>query len=436
MRLRYNKPVFCIILCIILMLTAVTVCSASGEEGAGQVSVYEILNQGENELLCISKYGNTQNFPENSAEGIASAFEQGADIVMVSVKKTSDGVLVLFGDDSITRMCADASGDSVDKAISEISFDELKSYNLKNGKGGISSVITAYTVPTLEAVIGQLADNSVLLIEGGWSWKNEIKDIILNNNARSSVILLADSADKNTAKWISGEGKDIMVFTHYNGTVIWNSSAAIKRSQKAEAKGILLTSGNPYSTTFSKTVAGKTGNSLKAVADMTDKKLCGKREDTFTYLEDMTSRGFSVFITENTEQFLLYKERLNFSRERLAALIEKAENADLSHCSSKVANSFTKQVLDAKDLLNGSVCALELDNCHNSLNTAILDLSDSVKSSKGNLTVTTGRIIAAVVIIIAFVITEIIFEKYKNRNIALRHQGKLKKRKKKNELEF
>ena len=435
MKLRHKKQIFCIILCVIMMFTAVPVCSAFGESGAEQASVYDIITQGKNELLCISKYGNTQSFPENSAEGIASACEQGADIVMISVKKTSYCVIVLFNDDNLSRMCADSSGNSIDKAISETSLEELKSYNLKNGKGAINSVQTAYTVPTLEDVIVQLSAKTTLLVEGGWSYKDEIKDIILNNNARSSVILLADGTDKSTAQWISGEGKDILVFTHYNGTVIWNSSAAIKRSKKAEAKGIMLSSGNPYSTTFSKSVVKKTGE-MKAVADMTDKKLSGKRDDTVIYLEDMTSRGFSVFITENIEQFLLYKQRLSFSRQRLAVLIEKAQKADLSHCSSKVTNSFNKQVLQASDLLSTSVCAMDLDNYYNSLNTAILDLSDSVKSSKGDLTITTGRIIAAVVIIIAFIITEIIFEKYKIKNIALRHQGKLKKKGKKKELEF
>ncbi len=436
MNLRYKKLLFCIILCIILIFTSAQLSFALNDGEAERPSVYDILTGGENELLCVSKYGNIESYPENSAEGIASANEQGADIVMVSVKKTADGVIVLFKDDNLSRMCADASGSSVDKTINEVSFEELKGYNLKNGKGGINSVITAYSIPTLEDIIREFSGKAVLLIEGGWSFRDEIKEIIFANNARSSVILLADKADKDTAQWIAGEGKDLLVFTHYNGTVIWNSSVAVKRSGNFGAKGILLTSGNPYSTTFSKSVAGKTGNNLKAVADMTDKKLCGKREDTLTYLEDMTSRGFSVFITDNVQQFTLYKERLSFSRERLAGLIEKANKADLSACSSKVANSFNKQVSAASKLLDTSVCALELDNCCTALNTAILDLSDSVKSTKGDLTVSAGRIIAAVVIVIAFIASEIIFEHYKNRNIALRHQGKLRKKRNKKDIEL
>ena len=436
MRLKYKKSVFCIILCLFLLVSSASVIYAFDESEASTASVYDILTQNKNELLCVSKYGNIQSYPENSAEGVLSAFEQGADIVMVSVRETADGVLVLFKDDTVSRMCTDNEGRIIRKAISELNFDELSGINLKNGKGGEKSIQTAYGIPALEAVIKQIPENKMLLIEGGWNYRNEIKDLILNNNARNSVILLADGADRNTAKWIAGEGKDILVFTRYNGTVIWNSSAAVKRSENFGAEGILLTSGNPYSTTFSKSLVAKTNGKIKAVADMTDKKLCGKRDDTLIYLEDMTSRGFSVFITDNIEQFALYKERLSFSRERLGNLTEKAKQADLSYCSSKVTNSFTRQVDNASKLLETSVCAMELDNCYNSLNTAIFDLSDSVKSTKGDLTVTAGRIIAAVIIVIAFVITEIIFERYKSRNIALRHQGKLKKKGRKKEIEF
>ena len=126
MNLRYKKLLFCIILCIILIFTSAQLSFALNDGEAERPSVYDILTGSENELLCVSKYGNIESYPENSAEGIASANEQGADIVMVSVKKTADGVIVLFKDDKLSRMCADASGSSVDKTINEVSFEELK----------------------------------------------------------------------------------------------------------------------------------------------------------------------------------------------------------------------------------------------------------------------------------------------------------------------
>lgn len=67
-------------------------------------SIYNEFKKSDGELICVSKYGDTDKFPENSAEAVAAAAEKGADIVYVSVKKTSDGYVVLMTDSNLSRM--------------------------------------------------------------------------------------------------------------------------------------------------------------------------------------------------------------------------------------------------------------------------------------------------------------------------------------------
>ncbi len=80
-------------------------------------SIYNEFKKSDGELICVSKYGDTDKFPENSAEAVAAAAEKGADIVYVSVKKTSDGYVVLMADSNLSRMCVDELGNTVNKNI-------------------------------------------------------------------------------------------------------------------------------------------------------------------------------------------------------------------------------------------------------------------------------------------------------------------------------
>ena len=100
MKKSFTKQLISLILavCFTLAFPALSFAADSNQSDgeAKSESIYNEFKKSDGELICVSKYGDTDKFPENSAEAVAAAAEKGADIVYVSVKKTSDGYVVLM----------------------------------------------------------------------------------------------------------------------------------------------------------------------------------------------------------------------------------------------------------------------------------------------------------------------------------------------------
>ena len=127
--------------CFTLAFPALSFAADSNQSDgeAKSESIYNEFKKSDGELICVSKYGDTDKFPENSAEAVAAAAEKGADIVYVSVKKTSDGYVVLMADSNLSRMCVDELGNTVNKDIGDVGYHELSTYHLRAGTGSLPS---------------------------------------------------------------------------------------------------------------------------------------------------------------------------------------------------------------------------------------------------------------------------------------------------------
>ncbi len=79
--------------------------------------------------MSVSHRADWRNYPENSLLAIQSCIDMGIDVVELDVKLTSDGVVVLSHDESISRCTG------VDKNIDGLTWEELREYPLKNGQG-------------------------------------------------------------------------------------------------------------------------------------------------------------------------------------------------------------------------------------------------------------------------------------------------------------
>lgn len=403
-------------LCAILILIMSVPCLAQGSEAR------DLLSTEKCSLVIVSKYGDTSRYPENSAQGVAAAFEKGADMVAVNVSRTADGEFVLFGDDSLKRMCVDADGNPVDRLISEVTLEELGSYRLRVGKGGTNADVTAYTVSTLEDTLKELDGEGVLIIDGVWEYREEIAELLDMYGAEFNAFLVADGSKKETLEWLNKD-RAPFVLAKYKGNVIWNCLPYINKTASAGAMGIILASSNPYSVSFSSSVVGKTQGKMRAVIDMTDPKLCGKRDDTAVYWDDVTSRGFSVIMTDDIEGLGIYTQRVEQSRERLSLLIQKADSLDYTAMSAFNANKLKSAVLRAQKAQTQSVSAMALDNCYTELSDLLDGLSDSNAKTHGKLTVSTGRVAAAIAAIAAFVFFELLIARVRNKRIVLRRKG-------------
>ncbi len=96
--------------------------------------------------------GDTQNYPENSLEGIYSAILLGADVVEIDVRLTKDNIMVLMHDASLKRMTSWAmksgrNGLPESDQISDWTYEQLCELRLMY-KGRV----TEYKIPTLYEV--------------------------------------------------------------------------------------------------------------------------------------------------------------------------------------------------------------------------------------------------------------------------------------------
>ncbi len=94
--------------------------------------------------------GDSDNYPDNSIEGIASAILAGADCVEVDVRMTLDGIAVLLHDDSLAKGTDAASyvgkkGYPQSLSVTDWTYDQIKVLKMRD-KGGN---VTEYKVPTL-----------------------------------------------------------------------------------------------------------------------------------------------------------------------------------------------------------------------------------------------------------------------------------------------
>lgn len=436
MRNSAKKTALCLITAFILMFTGLVPAFAEDEKTAAQ-NVCSVLQNDLTQLICVSKYGDTVNYPENSVEGVVSAAEAGADMVLVSVKKTSDGTIVLMADDSLSRMCVDQSGNSVDKDISQVGFYELATYHLRNSTGLLHEKITAYTVPTLKETVEKLGGRAMLLIGGGWEFKDDIYSLLTEMNALNSAVIIADGKKKDVSQWMLGKSSKPLVFSEYQGNVVWNSGSYIKKTVSAGVAGVILGDNNSHSTSFSASTVEKLGGKARAVIDMTSPEMCGKRQDAPLGWDEVTSRGFSVIITNNVGQFCEYRQRVNTARERLNALVERTASIDTTLLSTVSANNLNGTLSKVKGVADTSVSAMTLEGSYCELQNAVYALTDRTAEDNKGMTVTKGRIAAAVLVIIGLIVLEIVFEYYRKKKIAARKLGRKKKKvRKNNDIDF
>ncbi len=94
--------------------------------------------------------GDSDNYPDNSIEGVASAILAGADCVEVDVRMTLDGIAVLLHDDSLAKATDAASyigkkGYPQSLSVTDWTYDQIKVLKMRDKSGKV----TDYKVPTL-----------------------------------------------------------------------------------------------------------------------------------------------------------------------------------------------------------------------------------------------------------------------------------------------
>lgn len=432
---RFQKWI-CVFMALCLLLLCGVPVFAEEDTETGASKAYAQLKDPAGTLLAVSKYGDTANYPENSTEGIVAAANAGADMIYVRVRKTADGYLVLMTDENLARMCVDSLGNVADKNIADIGYHELSAYHLRNRTGSLHEQITAYTVPTLLEVLEKLEGKALLLVDGAWDFRDEMYDLLNENNALNSVVLIASGDKKEVVNFLSSKTTMPLVLSSYSGNVVFSAKSMISKTLGGGAVGTLLASSNPYGVLYGNSVLSEFQKAGRAAIDMTDPALCGKRADNFTGWNDVTSRGYSVIITNNIVELCEYRARVAAQKERLSAAIEHAQSVDVTLCSSDSVKTLKNAINDAQEALTAPASENSLMEANYTLRLALEGLTNRTEDGESGSTFTTGRIVVAVLAVAALIVLEIVLETVRRKKVQKRKKQRRERRAQNNNNEY
>ena len=125
-------------------------------------------------ILTAAHRGQWRDAPENSLPAIEAAFDDGAEIVELDVRLTSDGVPVLMHDETVDRT-TNGTG-----KVSSFTLAEIRELRLKEHLGGAQTSLTDERIPTLAEAMKVAADRGLVNLDKGWPAREEIWDVLVD----------------------------------------------------------------------------------------------------------------------------------------------------------------------------------------------------------------------------------------------------------------
>lgn len=355
----------------------------------------EKLSERKNGIMSVSYRGDTSLYPENSLEGILSAKEKGADMVSVGVKKTSDGIYV-FTENKKLSLTTDAPYDSV----SNITYDELQKYYLYDNTG----TLTQYRMVSLSQTIDVVGEDLILILDIDWEEKDGIYELISYYDAFDRIFIRTKESAKTVAGWLGTKEKNVGVIAVYDGNIIFNAISHFNLMTEKEMPLVQFQSKNYFNVIFGSFFCKRlyNDNAPRAIASMYDPDLSGQRSDSQEGWNELIEEGYSVIETNNIVSLVSYIDKAEKMEKALSALCEKAKGSvDTSAYSQALAESFTDALDSASLILSKGTASLdEIEGAYSALLLSMneLNISEAEDFQKGQLNITAGKIIAAVLV--------------------------------------
>ena len=402
------------LLAVLLAAVCLAPCAFAGEAA-------DALRDPDGPLVGVSNRGLRREYPENSLTGIIAAGKTGVGYVLTDVRKTADGVFILFADDTTERMldCPEV------KTVAETSFAELTEYKLKEYSGGAGAKGSEETVPTLEQALAAAKDNGFsLLLKTDVSLLSALCDYLAAKDPAGDTALLVNAKASEIAAALAGRENLPPVLGVKRGNVIFSVWSYLKQAKEGGLSGVQLQTTNRYGVNFHQTVLGRFKGNLRAVADPTDSRLCGAREDSEKWWDDLIARGYSVIVTDEAALFADYLTRNDAARERLNGLYTRyTAQWKLPEIASPRFNDYYKAYMDAKTeaeriLSDASVSNREISDCAAALQKAVDDINanyGALEQGSAGLTVTAPRVALCIGVVIVVVAVQVFFFKRRKK---------------------
>ncbi|MBR4899718.1 MAG: glycerophosphodiester phosphodiesterase family protein [Victivallales bacterium] len=126
--------------------------------------------------LLIAHRSDARNYPENSIEGIISAYQMGMSGVELDLRFTKDGIGILQHDETLTRMTDfnDLKGkDGLPESakVEDWTFAQIRKLHLREGRGGPMAALTPYVIPTLEEILTIAKERLFIILDKHPNWR-------------------------------------------------------------------------------------------------------------------------------------------------------------------------------------------------------------------------------------------------------------------------
>jgi len=159
-----------------------------GGRTAAERAYRDLLDHGDDaKILTAAHRGQWRDAPENSLPAITAAFDDGAEVVELDVRLTSDGVPVLMHDETVDRT-TDGTG-----KVSSFTLAQIRELRLKEHLGGAQTALTDERIPTLAEAMTVAADRGLVNLDKGWPAREEIWDVLVDTGTVRNGLFKSDA---------------------------------------------------------------------------------------------------------------------------------------------------------------------------------------------------------------------------------------------------
>ncbi|MFI6083044.1 glycerophosphodiester phosphodiesterase family protein [Streptomyces sp. NPDC051217] len=138
-------------------------------------------------VLTAAHRGQWRAAPENSLPAIRAAFDHGAEVVELDIRRTKDGQLVLMHDESVDRT-TNGTG-----KVSDLTLDQIKKLRLRQGVGGAQAPPTDEVVLTLAEAMKAAKDRGLVNLDKGWPNREAIYQVLRDTGTVRNGIFKSDA---------------------------------------------------------------------------------------------------------------------------------------------------------------------------------------------------------------------------------------------------
>ena len=395
---------------IAAVICAITVCLTFCVNASAQNEVTaESFGISDSRVICVAHRGDSQSFPENSAQAIRAAAAY--DAISVDIGITKDAKVVLFADDTIDRMCCDADGGSVSGNISDKTLGELKELYLREGNGSADKAKTDCKIATLEEG-AQNAGEAVLMLNLTADELEPVLREVERLQITDRVVLRFDEKS-NTVIDLKSKGNLPQIIGNYQGNIIFLATNAVKKCFRAGIYTVELGSTNGHGVLYDNFMMKRFAGKGRAMVSMVGGR-CGKRTDNETGWDNLISLGYSVIETDYSKQLTEYIENLDGARSELQRCLDIYGDVELSAYTTESEENFKNAVSQSEEALNGLCSLSEANDARYNLQSGYNALTVGAKKAvtlQFNFTI--GRMVTVVLCAAAFIASQIYL--YKKR---------------------